>query len=280
MKGIVKMEKIKKTWVSVGEKENLIELLKRCENKQFVKFVKEHPMECFPPIYFQHFSWIKMRFDDLKYDFENDNDPLLNVKTYPEYYNEEEDLLDFGDFDLSRGCNVGEEPQINTNDQKSFIQKERQQSYIRNNHKVTPYEIIQEKQNNKNLDLVINNYHEIIPALKCLLWSLDNEPQTTKSLYFYIKINDNGNIRSFVKEDYEFLNPIIKDAPKNGFLELEKPSKDVFLYKNNTDTRQGYFYDGKLMSFSELVKTSGIPKSTLSDRLKRMTVQKAMDKQV
>jgi hypothetical protein len=51
-------QKVKKRWVSIGEKETLIELCSRCENKEFVMFIKEHPMQCFPVIYFQNFGWI------------------------------------------------------------------------------------------------------------------------------------------------------------------------------------------------------------------------------
>jgi len=269
MKGMVQMT-VKKTWVSVGEKETLMELVKRCENKEFVKFIKERPMECFPIQYFEHFCWIKYRFDDLKFDFENGNDPLANTKTYfngisQDHFDDEEECLDFGSYNLSTGCDEGEE-------QIGWMGGEDDKP------KFTPSETTKEKTFYKDLEIVINNYEELIPAMRCLLWSMNNEPQTTKKIYSYIKLNDNGNIRSLDRNDYEIINPIIRDAPKNGFLDLEKPSKDVFLYKNYSDTRQGYFYQGKLRSLSELVKMSGIVRSTLHKRLLKMNADKALQK--
>jgi hypothetical protein len=111
----------------------------------------------------------------------------------------------------------------------------------------------------KSFEKIINSYDELIPAMKCLLWSMNNEPNTNLTLYKYIKFNDNGNIRSLNQNDYQYLNPIIRSAPSLGLLSLEKRlvnDKEVWLYTNPSKLREGWFYKGKLRSFRDLIELS------------------------
>jgi len=111
----------------------------------------------------------------------------------------------------------------------------------------------------KSFEKIINSYDELIPAMQCLLWSMNNEPNTNLTLYKYIKFNDNGNIRSLNQNDYQYLNPIIRSAPSLGLLSLEKRlvnDKEVWLYTNPSKLREGWFYKGKLRSFRDLIELS------------------------
>jgi hypothetical protein len=267
--------KVKKTWVSIGEKENLIELCRRCENEEFVMFVKEHSQQCFHPIYFQHFGWIKMRFDDLKYDFENDNDPLLNARTYEDHCNEEEeDILDFSDWDLKNGCKFGSKPK------SQFIKQSEQSNTKFTNQKVSPSKVIEIEHLKKDLLLFVKSYEEVPIAMKCILWSLKNEPQTTYALYSNIQFIDGDIKRKFTSDEYKnILNPIIDRAVKDKILDLKiipKDNKKVYLYSNPSNKRIGYFYEGKLCSVKELSINSGINENTLYSRLLKSDIYKAM----
>lgn len=127
---------------------------------------------------------------------------------------------------------------------------------------------------------IINSYDELIPAMKCLLWSMNNKPHTNLSLYKYIKFNDNGTIRSFNQDDYQYLNPIIRSAPSQGLLDLEKRllnDKQVWFYTNPSKTREGWFYEGKLRSFRDLENMTGISRSTLHKRLTKMSLKDAIE---
>lgn len=266
---------VKKTWVSIAEKETLIELVRRCENKSFVKFIKEHPIECFPMEYFEKFGWIKLRFYDLQNDFENGKDPLSNNNTYQEYYIEEEDCLDLSDWDLSRGCLIG------TKHTSQPIMKNQEPKSTFNNQRVTASKILEIKQTTKDLVLLVSSYEEVPLAMKCILWSLNNEPQTTAKLYSYIYLIENGSKRKFTKDDYQFLNLIIDKAstPNDGRLKLEKIKKDgkeVWLYSNPSKKRIGWFYDGKLWSRAELSKETGINENTLYSRLAKNDIYSVM----
>ena len=267
-------QKVKKSWVSIGEKETLIELCRRCENKEFVMFIKEHPMQCFPLIYFQNFGWIKFRFDDLKNDFENGNDPLMNTKTYEEYYNEEEDILDMSDWDLQNGCKFGSKP-------KSQVTKNLEEPKTKfTNIKVSPSKVVDISNPKKDLLLLVKSYQEVPIAMKCILWSLRNEPQTTYSLYSNIEFIDGVSKRKFNSDEYKnILNPIIDQAVKDKILDLKILSKDnkkVYLYSNPSNKRIGYFYDGKLWSVKELSIKTGINENTLYSRLVKYDIYKAI----
>ena len=127
---------------------------------------------------------------------------------------------------------------------------------------------------------IINSYDELIPAMKCLLWSMNNKPHTNLSLYKYIKYNDNGTIRSFNQDDYQYLNPIIRSAPSQGLLDLEKRllnDKQVWFYTNPSKTREGWFYEGKLRHLTELETLTGISKSALYNRLSIMSLKNAIE---
>ena len=268
--------KIKKTWISEGELETLKNLFSRCKNENFIKFLKENFDECFPVQYFENFGWIKFRFDDLKYDFENGNDLFANQKTYP-VFGVEEDSIDLYDWDLSNGCEKDDDKQ-----KTLFIKKEELQPVLKNK-RVTQTQIAKDNNLKKDLDIIINNFDELIPAMKCLLWTMNNQAQTIKKLFSHIYILENDNKRAIQTGDYEITNELIKQATKQRLIHLEKTStegKNVFLYKNPSNKRQGYFYEGKLRSLDDLVIISGIGRSTLSMRLRKMNTLKALNKEV
>jgi hypothetical protein len=132
----------------------------------------------------------------------------------------------------------------------------------------------------KSFEKIINSYDELIPAMQCLLWSMNNEPNTNLTLYKYIKFNDNGDIRSLNQNDYQYLNPIIRSAPSLGLLSLEKilvNDKEVWLYSNPSKYRNGWFFDGKLRHLRELEMLTGISKSTLYKRLSTMSLKNAIE---
>jgi hypothetical protein len=132
----------------------------------------------------------------------------------------------------------------------------------------------------KSFEKIINSYDELIPAMKCLLWSMNNKPQTNITLYKYIKCNDNGNIRDINQNDWQYLNPIIRSAPSQGLLDLEKTSindKAVWLYSNPSKTREGWFYEGNLRSLIDLENMTGISRSTLHSRLSKMSIKHAIE---
>jgi hypothetical protein len=128
--------------------------------------------------------------------------------------------------------------------------------------------------------LLVNSYQEVPLAMKCILWSLDNEPSTTGQLYSYIELIENGSKRKFTKEEYQnILNPIIDQAVKDKVLMLKKVPKDgknLYLYYNASNKRTGYFFDGKLYSVPEISLKTGINENTLYYRLSRYDIYKAV----
>jgi hypothetical protein len=100
------------------------------------------------------------------------------------------------------------------------------------------------------------------------------------TLYKYIKFNDNGDIRSINQNDYQYLNPIIISAPSLCLLILEKRllnDKEVWFYTNPSESREGWFYNGKLRHLTELETLTGISKSALYNRLSIMSLKNAIE---
>lgn len=285
--------KVKKTWINQGEFESIKVLCDGCKDKQFVEFIKEHCDLSFPKYYFQKFCWIKFRFDDLLFQWNNSSnkkETLLEYmkiqKTYPEYYNEEEDCLDFGDFNIRTGRYINEQPTTSLPESDFTDRLEKNNAKVRfsnlgngSQHITSPLMEVYDN-NKKDPSLVVNSYLEVPFAMKCILWSLNNEPCTTAKLYSFISYNENGIERKFTTEEYKtFLNPIIEDAVKKKLLMLKKQEKDgknVFLYSNPTDKRIGYFYDGKLLTTSDIAETIGINENTLRTRLRKYGIRKAI----
>jgi hypothetical protein len=291
MKGIVKMAstKVKKTWITKGEFETLIDLCETCEDKEFIKFIKEHSHLSFPKHYFSKFCWIKFRFDDLLFQWNNcfsRKETLLEymkiTMTYPEYYNEEEDCLDFGDFDIKKGCYINEQPTtllVEKNNTKVRVEQSKSDPKFIDIRTSSSKEVDIEN-NKKDLELLVSSYDQVPLAMKCILWSLKNEPQTTYSLYSNIQFIENGSKRKFSTEEYKnILNPIIEQAVKDNVLMLKKVPKDgknVFLYYNPSNKRIGYFFDGKLYSVPELSLLTGVNENTLYYRLAKYNIYKAI----
>lgn len=289
--GIVKMEntKVKKTWITESEYSDLITLCKRCENKEFVNFIKENSNLSFPVHYFTKFGWIKFRFDDLKNRWNNSVNPkkdlleyIKNDVIYPEYWNEEEQCLDFGDWDPSSG--TVDIPFLNSSNTNG------QQEYVRMKVDTQPSKFSKMKdktsksandiEHKRDASLLVSTYEDVPLAMKCILWSLDNEPSTTGQLYSYIELIDNGSKRKFTKDEYQnILNPIIEQAVKDKVLMLKKVPKDgknLYLYYNASNKRTGYFFDGKLYTVRELSLKTGINENTLYYRLAKYDIYKAI----
>ena len=283
------MEKIKKTWVTESSFDEIKELCKSCEDQEFVKFIKQHHKLSIPTHYFTKFCWIKFRFDDLFYEWNNSQNPKEHLleyfkieKTYPDYYNEEEDCLDFGDWDPSSGTvNVPIHSSSNTTGELSYLKMKVFDSPSKfSKMKEKTSKSTNDNDQKRDPSLLVNSYQEVPLAMKCILWSLDNEPSTTGQLYSYIELIENGSKRKFTKEEYQnILNPIIDQAVKDKVLMLKKVPKDgknLYLYYNASNKRTGYFFDGKLYSVPEISLKTGINENTLYYRLSRYDIYKAV----
>lgn len=283
------MEKIKKTWVTESSFDEIKELCKSCEDQEFVKFIKQHHKLSIPTHYFTKFCWIKFRFDDLFYEWNNSKNPKEHLleyfkieKTYPDYYNEEEDCLDFGDWDPSSGTvNIPIYDSSNTTGELSYLKMKVSDSPNKfSKMKEKTSKSSNDNDQKRDPSLLVNSYQEVPLAMKCILWSLDNEPSTTGQLYSYIELIENGSKRKFTKEEYQnILNPIIDQAVKDKVLMLKKVPKDgknLYLYYNASNKRTGYFFDGKLYSVPEISLKTGINENTLYYRLSRYDIYKAV----
>ncbi len=273
---------IKKTPEAVEALENLKTLFHRCENEQYTSFLKENYKECFPPKYFKNMFTIKFRFDSLRFHFENGMNPLM-VEEDEKWLNDIgysvfSDTLDFGNYNLSTGTYIdqlpNEEDCVYIPDPDHIVTPK-----PNNNRKVSQKEIT--KSSKKEFILEIESFDELVPAIKCILWNLDNEPTSIRNIFNRIRVFREGSYQEIIKEDYETTNKIVSLATKSKELVLEKhqiSDKSVFLYRNPSNKRNGYFYDGKLVSLENLCKLSGLGSTTLYMRLKKMSVKEALQK--
>jgi hypothetical protein len=275
---------IKKTPEAVEALDNLKTLFYRCDNERYIAFLKENYVECFPPKYFKNMFTIKFRFDSLKFHFENGMNPLM-VEEDEKWLNDIGysvfgDTLDFGNYDLSTGTYLdrfaNEEDLIYVQDPENIVTPN-----LNSNRKVSQKEIT--KSSKKDYILEIETFHELVPAIKCILWNLDNEPTSIRNIFNRIKVCKDGAYKDISKEDYEVTNKLVSNASKDKELVLEKQQisgKIVFLYRNPSNKRNGYFFDGKLVSLENLAKLSEINSTTLYMRLKKMSAKEALQKKV
>jgi hypothetical protein len=135
----------------------------------------------------------------------------------------------------------------------------------------------------KFINITINSYDELIDAMKCILWSFENEPSTTKKIFQHIFIEKNGETILIPEEDYEITNKIISKATRDNKIYVEKHSNNgklVFLYSNTSNKRTGFFLDGKLRTLRDISKFYDIAFTTLHSRLKKMNISQAIQKEV
>jgi hypothetical protein len=99
-------------------------------------------------------------------------------------------------------------------------------------------------------------------------------------LHHIVKVSNNGNIEPISEKDYPVTNIEFQKAVSDFELKLEKekvPGKWVFLYSNPTNKRQGFYYNGKLLSLKELSNIDGVPVITIQKRIaKGMPIHKAI----
>jgi hypothetical protein len=134
----------------------------------------------------------------------------------------------------------------------------------------------------REICLVIESFDQLIDAMKCVLWSLDNEPSTSLKIFQHILIVKDNKEVALTKEDYEnYSNDLISKATRNGQLYVQKDlikGKMIWFYTNPTKKRMGYFLDGKLRSLRQIEKFYDIPRATLHNRLKKMSIDEAVKK--
>lgn len=138
-------------------------------------------------------------------------------------------------------------------------------------------------QNSSIIPIVIrvNCVDDYIPAFKEILWHFGNKPMTQKNiLHHIVKVSNNGNCEPISEKDYPVTNIEFQKAIADFELKLEKekvPGKWIFLYLNPTNKRQGFYYNGNLLSLKELSNIDGVPVITIQKRIaKGMPIHKAI----
>lgn len=133
------------------------------------------------------------------------------------------------------------------------------------------------------ISLEINSVNDYIPAFKEILWHFSNIPMTQKNILRHIvKVSNNGSFEHISTKDYPVTNVQFQKAINDFLLKLTKEKingKWVYLYSNPTNKRQGFYYQGKLLSLKELSSINNVPVITIKKRLsKGMPVHKAIIK--
>jgi hypothetical protein len=136
----------------------------------------------------------------------------------------------------------------------------------------------------KPIVLSIDNYSELIPAIKCILWSLDNEPKTKKDLLSNVMIRTENNVYlplldTITEEDYTEVNNAFNMAISTDLLHFQKFKRNykwVYLYYNPTDKRQGYFYKGQLFKLKDLSEINNVKMGTIQRRFQKMSIENAI----
>ena len=135
------------------------------------------------------------------------------------------------------------------------------------------------------VSILLNVDHEknLVPAFKEILWHFKNKPMTAKNILSYVLImQETGQYRPISKCDYEVTNNAFQKAILDFDLVLIKEKikdKWVYLYKNPTDKRKGYYYKGSLLSLKELSSINLVPVITIQKRIsKGMPIHKAIMK--
>jgi hypothetical protein len=135
----------------------------------------------------------------------------------------------------------------------------------------------------KNISITIGCYSELVDAMKCILWSLDNNPSTIKKIFQHIYIKKDDEEIIIPESDYDITNKIISKAFRDNHFYVQKLQNNgttVWLYNNASNKRLGYFIDGKLRSVEWLSKFYDIPRTTIQSRLKKMNIDQAVKKLV
>jgi hypothetical protein len=130
----------------------------------------------------------------------------------------------------------------------------------------------------------VKDVSDYVYAFKEILWKLGNIPSTSKNILQHIvKVDNSGIFTGIFKEDYPITNTAFQKAVNDFDLELIKQKnnqgKYVYLYKNPTDKRQGFYYQGRLLSLKQLSDINNVPVVTIKKRIsKGFSVKKAIEK--
>ena len=122
----------------------------------------------------------------------------------------------------------------------------------------------------KNAFAIVEKEDDYLNAIKEVLWQLGNIPSTSKKILTHIVKVDNNGIFQHVNElDYPAINNVLNNAIFTSELVLEKVKldKNVYLYKNTTNKRKGFYYKGNLLSLKELSEINNVPVVTIKKRL-------------
>jgi hypothetical protein len=191
----------------------------------------------------------KIKLDDLVYKFKKSNN-LITVYSYSDNKSFEKKVDDIS---------------ITKKDKISIAKKEQQ---------FVPSQ-------EKNISITIGSYSELVDAMKCILWSLDNNPSTIKKIFQHIYIKKDDEEIIIPESDYDITNKIISKAFRDNHFYVQKLQNNattVWLYNNASNKRLGYFIDGKLRSVEWLSKFYDIPRTTIQSRLKKMNIDQAVKK--
>ena len=144
----------------------------------------------------------------------------------------------------------------------------------------------------KTVVAVVKNPSDLIPAIKCILWSKNNELKTIKDLLtFVIKEDENGTFMPYL----EWVGKTSSSGEENGFIEINneinkaiaecslwlqkikgRNGKLVYLYCNPTNKRQGYYYQGKLWKLKELSLINGVKEGTIQRRFQTLNIEQSI----
>ena len=194
------------------------------------------------------------------------------------------DTLDFVNFKIKLDSQIYEFKQSkNLISVSSYSEKKSFQKKVIAKDKIS---IVKEEQRfvpsqEKNISITIGSYSELVDAMKCILWSLDNNPSTIKKIFQHIYIKKDDEEIIIPESDYEITNKIISKAFRDNHFYVQKLQNNgttVWLYNNASNKRLGYFIDGKLRSVEWLSKFYDIPRTTIQSRLKKMNIDQAVKK--
>jgi hypothetical protein len=169
-----------------------------------------------------------------------------------------------------------ENSKLNTNTYQETVYEEKKQTFQKLDFE--NYEKVETK-GTKQIGVIINSFDELIDAIKCVLWSLDNQPSTIIKIFQHILVMKNNKRCPITQEDYEITNELIEQAVWNSDLYLQKKvinRKTIWFYSNPNSKRMGYFLDGKLRTLRQIEKYYDIPFTTLHSRLKKMNIDQAV----
>lgn len=129
----------------------------------------------------------------------------------------------------------------------------------------------------------VNLIEDYIPAFKEVLWHFSNKPMTQKNILRYIlKLSNNGIFEHISSKHYSDTNIQFQKAINDFLLKLtiqKINGKLIYLYSNPTNKRQGFYYNGTLLSLKELSNINNVPVVTIKKRLaKGIPVHKAIIK--